>query len=170
MDLAARLACDRSRCESRCVNPPHQTSQSRHSLNSRASNSRVRFQNEVYPSSNGRSNTDGPVPACFFYAAEAEADVCAQHNLSSAQTSSAGRLWTQETRRSGPTLHRSELAQAPQLLDTSGLNFRPSRESTRTQIQSAAVMEGPLACPTCRKRPHEQACGNKVFAKAHCPC
>ncbi|CAH0366687.1 unnamed protein product [Pelagomonas calceolata] len=31
-------------------------------------------------------------------------------------------------------------------------------------------MEGPLACPTCRKRPHEQACGNKVFAKAHCPC
>ena len=31
-------------------------------------------------------------------------------------------------------------------------------------------MEGPLACPTCRKRPHEQACGNRVFAKAHCPC
>ncbi len=31
-------------------------------------------------------------------------------------------------------------------------------------------MEGPLACPTCRKRPHEIACGNKVFAKAHCPC
>ena len=31
-------------------------------------------------------------------------------------------------------------------------------------------MDGPLACPTCRKRPHEIACGNKVFAKAHCPC
>ena len=66
---------------------------------------------------------------------------------------------------------------------------RPSTvHSTRTQNSSAAVrrerqhtprhnspkehktMEGPLACPTCRKRPHEIACGNKVFAKAHCPC
>ena len=65
-------------------------------------------------------------------------------------------------------MHRSELAQPRQLLDTSGLIKAIKR--ARTQIQSAAVMEGPLACPTCRKRPHEQACGNKVFAKAHCPC
>ena len=31
-------------------------------------------------------------------------------------------------------------------------------------------MDAPLACPTCRKRPHERTCGTKVFAKAHCPC
>jgi len=30
-------------------------------------------------------------------------------------------------------------------------------------------MVGPLACPICRTRPPRRACGNRVFASAHCP-
>ena len=30
-------------------------------------------------------------------------------------------------------------------------------------------MPGPLACPICRTRPPRRACGNRVFASAHCP-
>ena len=36
-------------------------------------------------------------------------------------------------------------------------------------MRCPAKMVGPLACPICRTRPPRRACGNRVFASAHCP-
>ena len=36
-------------------------------------------------------------------------------------------------------------------------------------LRCPAKMPGPLACPICRTRPPRRACGNRVFASAHCP-